>query len=116
MVLRAGLMVVTLSLGVAAQTPVVPTPTRDTRDSKAPAAEGTAIIRGRVVELGTGEPVRRVQIVARGGEAVSESHAAMTDDSGRFELTKLPAGRYQLSAAKGGRSEEHTSELQSQSK
>jgi len=102
MVLRAGLMVVTLSLGVAAQTPVVPTPARDTRDSKAPAAEGTAIIRGRVVELGTGEPVRRVQIVARGGEAVSESHAAMTDDSGRFELTKLPAGRYQLSAAKGG--------------
>src|SRR5687768_14057382 len=72
------------------------------RDAQAPAAVGTAIIRGRVVELGTGVPVRRVQVVARAGEAANQSHTVMADDSGRFELTKLPAGRYQLSAAKGG--------------
>ena len=102
MVLRAGLIVVTLGIGVAAQTPVAPAPARDARDPKSPAAVGTAIVRGRVVELDSGEPVRRVQIVAQGSEAGSQSHTVMTDDSGRFQLTKLPAGRYQLTAAKGG--------------
>jgi protocatechuate 3,4-dioxygenase beta subunit len=72
------------------------------RDAATLAAAGTAIIRGRVIELGTGNPVRRVQVVARAGEAANQSHTVMTDDSGRFELTKLAAGRYQLSAAKGG--------------
>jgi hypothetical protein len=72
------------------------------RDAQPVTAVGTAIIRGRVVELGTGAPVRRVQVIARAGDAANQSHTVMTDDSGRFELTKLPAGRYQLSAAKGG--------------
>jgi len=59
---------------------------------------GSATIRGRVVRADTGEPLRRVQVRA----IATESHTALTDDDGRYELTRLPAGSYQLTASKGG--------------
>jgi protocatechuate 3,4-dioxygenase beta subunit len=94
---------VVAAAGVAAagQTPGRPlqTPPRD--GAPAPAA-GTASISGRVVQLDTGQPVRRVQITARGSDASGQVQTAMTDADGRFELTKLAAGRYQLAAAKAG--------------
>ena len=62
------------------------------------------MIRGRVVRADTGEPLRRVQVRVdewstgdRSGPA-----ATMTDAEGRYELTQLPAGRYQLKATRGG--------------
>ena len=65
---------------------------------------GTGVIRGRVVRADTGDPLRRVQVRVdewstgdRGGPA-----ATMTDADGRYELTQLPAGRYQLKATRGG--------------
>jgi hypothetical protein len=59
---------------------------------------GSATILGRVVRADTGEPLRRVQLRA----IAAESHTALTDNDGRYELTNLPAGSYQLTASKGG--------------
>jgi hypothetical protein len=88
-------------LTAAAQTPALPVQAPP-RDGQVSAPAGTASVRGRVVQLDTGQPVRRVQITARGGDNASQSYSAITDADGRFELTKLPAGRYQLAAAKAG--------------
>jgi protocatechuate 3,4-dioxygenase beta subunit len=89
------------SLSAAAQAPPRPlqTPPRDGQQS-VPA--GTATVRGLVVQLDTGQPVRRVQITARAGDGGGQDVSATTGADGRFELTKLPAGRYQLTAAKAG--------------
>jgi protocatechuate 3,4-dioxygenase beta subunit len=75
----------------------MPGPPRDPRET----ATGTAAIRGRVVSADTGAPLRRVQVRAFSGEA-RESRMANTDGQGRFELRDLPAGRWELSAAKAG--------------
>jgi hypothetical protein len=70
-----------------------------TRNQKAEAeSTGSATIRGRVVRADTGEPLRRVQVRA----TASEPHTALTDADGRYELARLPAGSYQLSASRGG--------------
>jgi hypothetical protein len=76
-------------------------PARDQPPTKPP---GTGVIRGRVVRADTGEPLRRVQVRVDesstgdgGGPA-----ATMTDAEGRYELTQLAAGRYQLKATRGG--------------
>jgi hypothetical protein len=74
------------------------------RDQPPKPRAGTGVIRGRVVRADTGEPLRRVQVRVdewstgdRSGPA-----ATMTDAEGRYELTQLPAGRYQLKATRGG--------------
>src|SRR3954466_2776319 len=73
------------------------------RDQPRPPAGGTGVIRGRVVRADTGEPLRRVQI--RVDEWSTADHsgpaATMTDAQGRYELTQLPPGRYQLKATRG---------------
>ena len=68
------------------------------RDKPSTPRAGTGVIRGRVVRADTGEPLRRVQVRVdewstgdRSGPA-----ATMTDAEGRYELTQLPAGRYQV--------------------
>jgi hypothetical protein len=74
------------------------------RDPPPKSQSGTGVIRGRVVRADTGEPLRRAQVRVDewntkdgGGPA-----ATMTDAEGRYELTQLPAGRYQLKATRGG--------------
>jgi protocatechuate 3,4-dioxygenase beta subunit len=61
---------------------------------------GTARMRGRVVALDTGTPVRRAQVRISGPDIGSKT--ALTDAQGRFEFSDLPAGRFQLSASKSG--------------
>src|SRR6187431_3558568 len=62
----------------------------------------TGVIRGRVVAADTGAPLRRAQVRfgttagARGGGVTG------TDDQGRFEITGLPAGTYDVNASKTG--------------
>lgn len=74
------------------------------RDQPRTPRPGTGAIRGRVVRADTGEPLRRVQV--RVDEWSTADHgepaATMTDAEGRYELTELPAGRYQLKATRGG--------------
>ena len=74
------------------------------RDQPPAPRAGTGVIRGRVVRADTGQPLRRVQVRVDewstgdlGGPA-----ATVTDAEGRYELTQLPPGRYQLKATRGG--------------
>jgi hypothetical protein len=73
-------------------------PPRDTVAGEAP--RGTSVIRGTVVAADNGSPIRRAQVRIAGQGA--QGRLATTDAQGRFELRDLPAGRYTLSALKGG--------------
>jgi len=70
-------------------------PQRDT------APRGTAVIRGVVLAADTGTPIRRAQVRAT-APGVRENRLATTDAQGRFEFKDLAAGRYTISASKGG--------------
>jgi protocatechuate 3,4-dioxygenase beta subunit len=61
---------------------------------------GTGVIRGRVLALETGTPIRRAQVRISGQEVMPK--AALTDGEGRFEFRDLPAGRFTLQASKSG--------------
>src|SRR5262249_40658183 len=94
-------VVVLLGLLLAGTMVTAQVPPRDQRPTR---RAGTGVIRGRVVRADTGEPLRRVQVRVDewstgdlGGPA-----ATMTDAGGRYEMTELPAGRYQLKARRGG--------------
>jgi protocatechuate 3,4-dioxygenase beta subunit len=66
--------------------------------------KGTAIMAGRVTTSDTGLPIRRVQVHALlvGGVAAARALTATTDVDGRWRLQNLPAGEYQINAAKAG--------------
>ena len=70
------------------------------RDNQAPQI-GTARLRGRVVGGESGQALRRA-IVRLQGQEFREGRVASTDEEGRWELKDLPAGRYNLTASKGG--------------
>jgi Carboxypeptidase regulatory-like domain len=74
------------------------------RDRPPAPRAGTGVIRGRVVRADTGEPLRRarVRVDERSTGDLSGPGATMTDAEGRYELAQLPAGRYQLTASRGG--------------
>lgn len=61
---------------------------------------GTARLRGRVVAVETGGPVRRAQVRISGPDIGSKT--AITDADGRFEFRDLPGGRFSVSATKSG--------------
>ena len=74
-------------------------PVRPLRPGETP-PKGTGVLKGQVM-ASTGTPVRRAQVRAmsmegRGGGVTS------TDNEGRFEIKELPAGRFNISASKGG--------------
>jgi beta-lactamase regulating signal transducer with metallopeptidase domain len=78
----------------SAAAPVVPaTPDRF--------ATGTASIRGRVLRLDTGTPVKRARVTLR-RSGLADPPASLTDDEGRYLLTGLPPGRFSVVATKGG--------------
>ncbi len=62
-------------------------------------APATARIRGRVLDLATGKPLRHA-LVRIGSPTTRTSRTSETDDLGRYELTALPPGRYHLGAEK----------------
>jgi hypothetical protein len=81
----------------------LPQPTRPPpRDAAglAAAATGTGRIRGRVLQAGTTTPLRRAQVSLTGEQNVRR--LVTTDGEGRYEFSDLPAGRFTISAAKGG--------------
>ena len=63
--------------------------------------QGTASIRGLVTSADANSPVRRAQVRATSPDTRS-ARLSTTDADGRFELRDLPAGRWTISAAKGG--------------
>ena len=65
------------------------------------APRGTSIMRGQIIAADTGAPIRRAQVRISSPE-VRESRVATTDQQGRFEIKELPAGRYTMTASKGG--------------
>lgn len=75
--------------------PARATPLRDD------APRGSAIIRGQIISADGGSPIRRAQVRISSPSA-RESRLAATDAQGRFEVKELPAGRYTISASKGG--------------
>jgi hypothetical protein len=74
-------------------------PARPLRPGETP-PKGTAVIKGQALAT-TGTPVRRAQVRAmsmegRGGGVTN------TDAEGRYEIRELAAGRYTITATKGG--------------
>jgi hypothetical protein len=63
--------------------------------------QGTASIRGLVTSADTNSPVRRAQVRATSPDTRS-ARLSTTDADGRFELKDLPAGRWTITASKGG--------------
>jgi hypothetical protein len=88
--------------GAAAQGPVGraqrPARSAPPRDD---APRGTAVLRGMIVAADNGSPIRRAQVRVASPDA-RESRVATTDAQGRFEIRELPAGRYTMTASKGG--------------
>ena len=63
-------------------------------------AQTSGVISGAVVtDDAQPQPVRRA-VVTLTGSALTRDRGAITDDSGRFSFTKLPAGRFTLTVAK----------------
>jgi protocatechuate 3,4-dioxygenase beta subunit len=78
-------------------------PPRDFRgDQPQQQPTGTAVIRGRIVAADTSTPIRRAQVRATTAGGGRGARLVSTDSEGRFELRELPAGRWELSAAKAG--------------
>jgi Carboxypeptidase regulatory-like domain len=74
-------------------------PPRDTPPADAP--RGTAVIRGVVLAADTGTPIGRAQVRAF-APGIRDNRLATTDAQGRFEFRELAAGRYTITANKGG--------------
>lgn len=96
-----------------------------------PAPKGTAVIRGKVTALDTGQPLRRAQVMVSGGPSTPRPPAGaqvppranaevlpgnaagrfvnrtvLTDAEGAFEFSALPAGTYRIRVT-GGSYREH---------
>ena len=59
------------------------------------------MLRGQILTADTAAPIRRAQVRVASPDA-RESRVATTDAQGRFEIKELPAGRYTMTASKGG--------------
>lgn len=77
------------------------TPARPLRPGETP-PKGTAVIRGYVTALTTGSPIRRAQVRVMSNDGRGSSGVTSTDNEGRFEVKELAAGRYVVTATKGG--------------
>src|SRR5215475_1747044 len=77
-------------------------PPRDTSARPATTATtGTGRIGGHVVAADTGRPIKRARVFLSAAE-LNGGRGVLTDDSGAFDFTDLPAGRYTLNASKTG--------------
>ena len=77
---------------------------RDTPAQTGPSADtsNVAMISGRVVDGRTGQALPRAQVVATARDTGGRRHAAQTDQSGRYELSNLAAGRFTVTVSKPG--------------
>src|SRR5258708_1686299 len=80
-----------------AQQPARDTPAQTKDTVPTPAGR----ITGRVVASDNGRPVKRARVFVTAAE-LPGGRGILTDDSGIFDLTELPAGRYALTVSKSG--------------
>jgi hypothetical protein len=84
--------------GVPPRDPVsIEQPPRDR--PPAPPRVGTAVIKGRVVDGVTGNPVARARVRMAGG-SIGQTAPVLTDVNGSFTFTRLPQGGYTLTVEK----------------
>jgi hypothetical protein len=91
-------LVALVVLAVAATAGAQP-PSRDVAKPASPS--GSAVVRGRVVAMSSGEPLRRATVVIESAGA-KLARTVQTDLDGRFEFQHLAAGKLKLSASKTG--------------
>ncbi len=84
--------------GQTSQPPARDTPAQP-KDTTPPAPAGR--ISGRVMAVDNGRPVKRARVFASAAE-LPGGRGMLTDDTGAFDLTELPAGRYTLTVSKTG--------------
>src|SRR5437868_7081230 len=96
-------LVIAAAVTLGAQQATQPRSQQPARDTPAqPAAPApTGRITGRVVAADSGRPVKRARVFVTAAE-VPGGRGMLTDDSGVFDLTELPAGRYTLTVSKSG--------------
>ena len=102
--IAACLLAVLVTTGTSglAQVAPSPPPPGSARDAAGqPKKAGTAILSGRVIAIDTAKPLRRAQVRAAGSDP-RDAHSVSTDADGRWQIKELPAGRYTLTASKGG--------------
>src|SRR5262245_49700609 len=93
-------MISAIVLAIALQVPQAPA--RDTSARQADAAPAaTGRIGGRVVAGDSGRPLKRARVFVNAAE-VPGGRGALTDDTGIFDFTELPAGRYTVTVSKSG--------------
>ena len=93
--------VMTLLVAPQAATSVSPAQQTPARDTSATQPKGTASIKGKAVTAQGNRPMRRVQLSLSSPE-LTEARTVSTNSQGTFEFTELPAGRYTLTASRGG--------------
>lgn len=59
-------------------------------------------VEGQVLKAGSGEPLKKAQLVLRKLDACNVSYTAATGESGRFLIPGVEPGRYRLSAERNG--------------
>ncbi|HEY2904912.1 MAG TPA: carboxypeptidase-like regulatory domain-containing protein [Vicinamibacterales bacterium] len=105
-VVFAFLAVASLAARQTLQQVAPPAPQRPADDADPNKQPAAATVRGHVFGADTSQPLRKAQVrlfsteVANGGK--NENRQAMTDASGSYEFKELPAGKYLMSANKGG--------------
>jgi hypothetical protein len=86
------------TVGTPRPDPTTGQPRRPARDPRQPPAEGTATIRGRVIDGATGQAIPRAKVRTMGGPR--QARVATTDAEGVFTLTKVPSGSLTLMVEK----------------
>ncbi len=103
MVRRLAYVSVALVASALAAASAQQAPPRDTsaRPSAATTSTPDGRLAGRVVASDTGRPIKRARVFVNAAE-LPGGRGMLTDDSGAYEFTDLPAGRYAITASKSG--------------
>ncbi len=94
------LLAVTLLGVMSAPDATAQTPARPQRDTPNRQVGGPGAITGRVTAAGTGVPLRQAVVAASSPRGFPRE--VVTNDDGRFELTDLEPGQWQLTVSRSG--------------
>jgi len=93
---RAALCLVTFMIATRPAVAQTQTPPRDAPNT----ATGTAVIRGRVLDLASGRPLSHAEVTLAGQAAIGAPRRAWTEGDGRYEFAGIPAGELLIGAQK----------------